>query len=608
MPDTPTTARRATADVQVVAGAPLRYPTHPITAPVHSWLTSPARSHPNAAQAKELPLHLIQLILTHLDDVADLARITRTSRLFYYMTLPRLYQHVTLRSYAEIRYTEHGRPEGYGGGSPFAMGLNTLVSRTFTDYVQSFRIAGDWREHDEDDYKQGRVPDNSMVLQIAIRAALDKMKHLQAFAWELNTKPMNTLYQGLVHRSSTLTSFTLRGQTKRIPRPTTIISPMPNLKTLVVYDIDPLCYPDDISLLLLGAKNLENLKLHWSPRMRDAGEESVNLMTIFGRCAGANKQLRLKRLGIYNLYTRFMGAGFENVIDHERQEEVTVFNSMGSSDPITVFVDDAWRVNNASPIPPNLKFLRTDDVDREQAIRFRKFSGLERLFLVSRPPKGRSKSNSSAATPTTPSTATPGAGNGTTSAFATPTPTESLCRNIGGEYLAVIQSNHRTMRHLLLSDQWLISDEALYKLCQSCPNLEQLGFRCAITPLESLRQIVKLVPKLWAIRMLVRPGTEFAETVASMDPEMHAFVMATEFWRPEYRNVKYVGLGDKLVYKLGGVIFPPKNAPPVPNGQENSMNAKRAGPVRKIELMTREKVNWIDIWGLDTTEFDPKFP
>jgi len=37
----------------------------PITAPIHSWFTSPARSHPNAAQAKELPLHLIQLILTY---------------------------------------------------------------------------------------------------------------------------------------------------------------------------------------------------------------------------------------------------------------------------------------------------------------------------------------------------------------------------------------------------------------------------------------------------------------------------------------------------------------------------------------------------------------
>lgn len=154
----------------------------PVTAPVHAWFTSPARSHSNYGQSKELPLHLIQLILEYLDDVADLARVTRTSRLFYYMTLPRLYEEVTLHSYAEIRYVD-GRPEGYGNGSPFAMGLNTLVSRTFTDYVQSFRVIGEWREHDVEDYSKGRVPDNSMILQVALRAALDRMKNLKAFAY-----------------------------------------------------------------------------------------------------------------------------------------------------------------------------------------------------------------------------------------------------------------------------------------------------------------------------------------------------------------------------------------------------------------------------------------
>lgn len=98
------------------------------------------------------------------------------------MTLPRLYEHVTLHSYSEIRYVE-GRPEGYGGGSPFAMGLNTLVSRNFAEYVQSFKLIGDWREHDIDDYKQGRVQDNSMVLQVVIRAVLEKMKSLRAFSY-----------------------------------------------------------------------------------------------------------------------------------------------------------------------------------------------------------------------------------------------------------------------------------------------------------------------------------------------------------------------------------------------------------------------------------------
>jgi hypothetical protein len=38
------------------------------------------------------------------------------------------------------------------------------------------------------------------------------------------------------------------------------------------------------------------------------------------------------------------------------------------------------------------------------------------------------------------------------------------------------------------------------------------------------------------------------------------------------------------------------------------MNAKRAGPVRRIEVVSRESVEWIEIWGMDTTDFDPTFP
>jgi hypothetical protein len=117
---------------------------------------------------------------SQVDDVADLARLTRTSRLLYYMTLPKLYENVTLHAYTELRYT-NGRPEGYGSGSPFSMGLNALVSRNVANYVQRFGLVGEWRESDIDDYSKGRVPDNSMMLNIAIRAALDRMENLKSF-------------------------------------------------------------------------------------------------------------------------------------------------------------------------------------------------------------------------------------------------------------------------------------------------------------------------------------------------------------------------------------------------------------------------------------------
>jgi hypothetical protein len=52
----------------------------PLTAPIHTWFTSPARSHPNAAQAKELPLHLIQLILSYVGALRRLAMSADAAR------------------------------------------------------------------------------------------------------------------------------------------------------------------------------------------------------------------------------------------------------------------------------------------------------------------------------------------------------------------------------------------------------------------------------------------------------------------------------------------------------------------------------------------------
>ncbi|KAK6393595.1 hypothetical protein LTR65_002467 [Meristemomyces frigidus] len=142
--------------------------------------------------AATLPLNLVALIISYLDDIGDIARVTRTSRLHYYMTLPQLYQRVSLHSYADIRYV-NGRPEGFGSGSPFTMALNGLVTKSHATLVQEFKVHGKWREVGLEEFAKGRVPDNSMMLNILLRAAMDKMVRLQSFSWELDSKPLKTL-------------------------------------------------------------------------------------------------------------------------------------------------------------------------------------------------------------------------------------------------------------------------------------------------------------------------------------------------------------------------------------------------------------------------------
>jgi len=338
--------------------------------------------------------------------------------------------------------------------------------------------------------------------------------------------------------------------------------------------------------------------------MRAAGEESINLMTVFGRCIAAKYYIPIKRLAIYNLYTRFFGNELTTVLQIESSVEMTIINSMGSSDPITIFNDDLWRVHGNHPTPPNLKMICTDNFDKEGALYLTKTRGLERMYIVSKRPKDSCKTDSTTATPTTPSTIASGA---PASANSTPIAMSNrICQNLASEYIAAIQASHSTLRHLLLPDLWALSDETLFQLCKSLPNLEQFGFACAVPSLELMRTVMSHLPKASAIRLLVRPGYETGNKFDINDPEMHIFVIATEFWRPEYKNLKYVGLGDDLVFKLGSVYYPPKKDT-IAGGNDNSMNGKRAGPIRKVEAVSRESVKDVEIWGLDTTEFHPTF-
>lgn len=99
------------------------------------------------------------------------------------MTLPQLYKTITLTSYDKIRYRDE-LPEGCGSASPFSMGLNAVVTRNVASLVRSFTMRGEWREDGlEEHARVGRVPDSSMMLNIAVRAAIDRMASLEKFRY-----------------------------------------------------------------------------------------------------------------------------------------------------------------------------------------------------------------------------------------------------------------------------------------------------------------------------------------------------------------------------------------------------------------------------------------
>ena len=62
------------------------------------------------------------------------------------------------------------------------MGLNALVTRNVAGFVKRFKVCGNWKVHDmEECGRVGRVPDESMMLNTLVRAAIDRMPFLESF-------------------------------------------------------------------------------------------------------------------------------------------------------------------------------------------------------------------------------------------------------------------------------------------------------------------------------------------------------------------------------------------------------------------------------------------
>lgn len=501
----------------------------------------------------------------------------------YYMTLPVLYERVTLRSYPETRYVD-GRPEGYGSGSPFVMGLSGLASGNSAPLVKEFKVAGAWTEPEIDEYSKGKIPDSTILLGIALRAAMDRMTHLRSLVWDLDSKPTKSIYQGLAARP-TLTSLTLRFPQVRSPRPIVVIPPMPNLRRLRVSDIDPLCYPDDISGLIYHAKQLEDLRIQWSPRMRQEAEPSISLRNIFGPCLEAKYRLRVKHIGLQNFYgpnTGDLAEIFEPGIV-ESADFIDVFGGIYGR-PTTIWVDETWRTIPDPEYFQGYKRHRVSEPAMEHAKILSQFSGLQELYVVGNRLSNRDikldiqSPDTAAATPATSVTT------------STPTAFEEKQASLTCKaYLRALTTNHgQTLTKLLLPDQFPLSGQQIGELVSKCPNLEQVGFALDKDAREVMSLLAPFFHNLQAVRILANANS------ANMldDTELTGLIDGTRteplYWRCLNANVRYCGVGD--------VIIKLEKAIQMPDAEGNLEWLNR------VTLATLEDVQQFEIWRLDKLE------
>ncbi|KAI9799890.1 MAG: hypothetical protein M1833_003812 [Piccolia ochrophora] len=527
-----------------------------------------------------LPLNLIALIVSHVclrglfGDARTNGGVDSSS-----WTKLRTLPSVTLHSYDSIRYV-NGLPEGHGGASPFVTGLNALITRETAGLVRSFRLWGQWKEDDREALaKIGRMPDSAMMLNTMVRAAMSRMEKLDKFSWELDTKMLPTSYQGLASRPS-LQSLTIRFPSQRTQSPVTVLPAIPSLKSLKVTDIDPLCYPDDISYLLLHSRKLRHLKLHWSPRMRDSLEPTVNLHTYFGKCAGAQYRLPLQTLGIQNLYAA-VHENFDAFIDPDTLEGATMINTFGSegSSPETHFFDQSWNMRPQKAAATKLKFMRGDGMSRTHRQCIARTKGLKEIYMISgahSSGNGASPANAKAL-PVAPDT--PDSGH------------DQPLIALGRDYIDGICVNHgQTLKRLLLSDQWKLGQAELAQLVRRCPNLEQLGLGVAEGNLDLFGLLVPFLPKLMALRILDsdKENEGIRQLIAEMDGKIQPKRTHCEWRKDEFKSLRFVGLQDRII-KVGDSM------------QSDELDSSCEMPVEltSVNWVTRDAVKHIEIWAMD---------
>lgn len=426
------------------------------------------------------------------------------------MALPQLYRDLTLISYDKIRYRDDF-PEGCGSASPFSMGLNAVVTRkSVASLVRSFALRGEWREDGLEEYARvGRVPDSSMMLNITLRVAIERMAELKSFSWEMNTKLLEPVYAGLAQLPK-LTSLTIRFPSSRHPRPTIMIPPMPHVRALKVTHIDPLCYPDDLSTFFVHSKKLRDLKLHWSSRMREEQEPSVTLNHYFRKCISMNAPMRLRKFAMQNFYALHTDD-FENAFDIGFIEDVTILNSQGAIDTgMMSFVDASWP--NPAKSHHRVKSMRFDRVDKRGCEFISDVTALERLYLVH--PVVTTADLINSARPSSSlstSTLSPSSGEVSMNGYATAQtaqntapPSFSSQAMLRDSYIHMITDSHGAkLRHLLLPSRWALPSSAIGRLVRHCPNLEQLGLATEMSAFDTVALLLPFLRKLQALRLLI---------------------------------------------------------------------------------------------------------
>lgn len=163
----------------------------------------------------------------------------------------------------------------------------------------------------------------------------------------------------------------------------------------------------------------------------------------------------------------------------------------------------------------------------------------------------------------------------------TPPSVKADIEDLGRKYLHAFTHHHGTsLRHLLLSDQWPLSELDVTELIRRCPNLTQLGFAYGSPNAEVLRLLLPFLRDLTALRILENEFSRIHED--NYTEEQIIEEMGRDTWKMGAEKMRWVQIG-KRVFRIGEAY------------QVHGHGEWR----RKVVPVRREEVEHVEIWGLD---------
>ena len=362
--------------------------------------------------------------------------------------------------------------------------------------------------------------------------------------------------------------------------------------------------------------------MHFSPRMRDVGEPSVHVPHFFRKNIAARKKLKLKKIGLYNLFARSDEAEMSNAVDPMTIEDFTSLNTFGSDEGgargmesmATHFLDSTWHIpKDMEKDWGTIKALRLDHLHKAHTLD----TGLERLYLVNaRHGKsgiavGQSPSTG-ADSPSGSSGSVPARGSSSSNWQTPTTPAPfSTKTSLRDQYLDQICNRAGpTLKHLIFPARWGLSIQQMARLIRSCPNLTQLSCFFDCTKFDMLRMLVPFLSKLFAIRLITpEQCTDLAEGKClgnNFENEEHQEKkMRQELVGGDFQNLRYIGLG-RCIWEIGGIE---QTSEMVPVEAVNA-NTEKGSPQYREELVWRRKlrrvniedVQHVEIWKMDSLD------